>query len=399
MLQNISSLRSAWFILAVLPVTACLTERRGGIELEPDITSDEPSTGGSLADAPAAEPLNPDASFGTDTDAGTWPSTDASIPGATNDEDDQEENETTADESSNGSTNDPTQGTPTEPSSGQPPDAGVGSPDGITEWAPSETCVYHTPAIPFSEQALGDAGTDAGPPPGPHVTLYKSEYLGAYLADHLGYTLYIYTADLPGNCNTPPVSTCFDDCLIAWPIFEAYDRVLAEGLDDGAFGTFIREDGLPQTTYYGWPLYYYKKDLAPEDIVGQGKGKVWYVAEQILPNLVIMRASEEREGVKYLGDGEGFTLYTHVNDTLGTETQMPRSACVGACANDFPPFSVRSLRAVTDLEPDELSVFVRQDGVGQQVSYRGQPLYRHRGDTKSGDMNGLLVEGFELALP
>ncbi len=272
-------------------------------------------------------------------------------------------------------------------------------PPASLDWGATERCVYRTPP--------GDApaivmGTDAGAPEaGPHVTLPDSDFLGAYLADHNGYTLYIYTADFPGDCESPPISTCFDDCLIAWPIFEAGPRVLAEGLDDSAFGTFIREDGIAQTTYYGWPLYYYKKDLEAEPgaVLGQGKGKVWYVAEDVLPNLVIMRAPEQRDGVRYLADEAGYTLYRYVGDTAGTEQTMPNPACVGDCLNDFMPFRVRSLRAVTELDPNDLSIFIRSDGAGAQVSYRGQPLYLHINESRSGEMEGLLVDGFELAVP
>lgn len=273
---------------------------------------------------------------------------------------------------------------------------GPGSP---LDWGATARCVHHT--------APGDApaiaiGTDAGAPEaGPHVTLLDSDFLGPYLADHTGYTLYIYTADFPGDCDSPPVSTCFDDCLIAWPIFEAGPRVLADGLNDAAFGTFIREDGIAQTTYYGWPLYYYKKDLEvePGAILGQGKGKVWYVAEDVLPNLMIMRAPEHREGVRYLADETGYTLYRYSGDVAGTEESMPIPACVGDCLADFVPFRVRSLRAVTELDPDDLSIFTRSDGTGQQVSYRGQPLYLYTHESRSGEMEGLIVDGFELAVP
>lgn len=262
-------------------------------------------------------------------------------------------------------------------------------------WPVEHQCIYHSDPVP---PEFVDAGADAGPIPGPHLTVINSAFVGPYLADYAGYALYIYTADLPGNCNVPPVSTCFDDCLIAWPVFEAGHRVLAEGLDDQAFGTFVREDGVQQTTYYGWPLYYYKKDEAPEMAVGQGKGKVWYLAETVLPNLMIMRAPEELEGVRYLADGSGHTLYTYTADQLGTESRPPRSSCVGACAESLIPFQVRSLRAVTALEPDDLSVFLRPDGV-QQISFRGQPLYLAIDDEQSGEVNGLLLDGAVLALP
>jgi predicted lipoprotein with Yx(FWY)xxD motif len=34
-----------------------------------------------------------------------------------------------------------------------------------------------------------------------------------------------------------------------------------------------------QLTLNGWPLYYYSKDMAPGDTLGQGVGSVWYVID------------------------------------------------------------------------------------------------------------------------
>ncbi|MGC4086978.1 MAG: hypothetical protein QM756_03570 [Polyangiaceae bacterium] len=36
----------------------------------------------------------------------------------------------------------------------------------------------------------------------------------------------------------------------------------------------MRTDGLTQTTYKGWPLYYYKNDIALGDVKGQAVGKI-----------------------------------------------------------------------------------------------------------------------------
>jgi predicted lipoprotein with Yx(FWY)xxD motif len=47
---------------------------------------------------------------------------------------------------------------------------------------------------------------------------------------------------------------------------------------EGDFGAITREDGKRQTTYKGWPLYYYAGDKAPGDVLGQGLGNVWFVA-------------------------------------------------------------------------------------------------------------------------
>src|SRR5438445_607902 len=90
----------------------------------------------------------------------------------------------------------------------------------------------------------GTAGTssagNAGP--APSITVLVSPFLGPYLADSGGRTLFTYGADLAGDCNYLPISGCDKDCLIAWPVFYAGARTLAPGLDDGAFGTIQRPD-------------------------------------------------------------------------------------------------------------------------------------------------------------
>ncbi len=289
----------------------------------------------------------------------------------------------------------------TDPDAGSPATSEVSEEeDGVlldAGWIDMNDCVFESEPVPFSLPP--DALPDAGPPQAPHVLLANSAFLGSYLTDGQGYALYIYTADLPGDCNNPPVSTCVDDCLLAWPVFEAWDRQLGEGLEDVGFGTFVRDDGVQQTTYQGWPLYYYAKDESAGTTGGQGKGSIWYLAEQSLPNLVIMRAPQELEGVKYLADGRGYTLYSYEGDDIGNGNAAPRVNCVGECSKNFRPFSVKSLQAVSKLEPADLSQFVQGQGSNQQVSYRGQPLYLSKHDEKSGEMNGLEHEGFSLVEP
>ena len=98
-----------------------------------------------------------------------------------------------------------------------------------------------------------------------------------FLTDQRGWSLYIFTADTPGN------STCFEDCEISWPpvlissmasVTPSYD-IRAEYLS-----TFIRPDGRVQLVYNGYPLYYYMKDVVASDIRGQAVnsfGGFWYL--------------------------------------------------------------------------------------------------------------------------
>ena len=60
-----------------------------------------------------------------------------------------------------------------------------------------------------------------------------------------------------------------------------YDANLTVSSDLSAsdFGVFTRKDGTMQSTYKGWPLYYWIKDHHPGDTTGQNVGKVWFVID------------------------------------------------------------------------------------------------------------------------
>jgi predicted lipoprotein with Yx(FWY)xxD motif len=104
------------------------------------------------------------------------------------------------------------------------------------------------------------------------VNLGQDDALGSFLVDDKGMTLYLFTKD------TPNTTVCYDKCATAWPpLLTTGDPVAGEGVDASLLGTTDRTDGTVQVTYNGWPLYYYEKDKAPGDVVGQDVGGVWYV--------------------------------------------------------------------------------------------------------------------------
>jgi predicted lipoprotein with Yx(FWY)xxD motif len=106
--------------------------------------------------------------------------------------------------------------------------------------------------------------------------------IGDYLVDAKGMTLYYFTKDTVGKSNaTAPV-------IANWPIFYTASIVVPSNLNSSDFGTIAGFNGQTQTTYKGWPLYYYIKDQAAGDILGQGVGGVWFV---ISPQSVPLPAS------------------------------------------------------------------------------------------------------------
>lgn len=292
------------------------------------------------------------------------------------------------------------------------PDVDAAMPEEDAGLVTKGLCLFHSAPIPDpppkvepgnSGSDAGDAGADqAAPEPTdaaipPSIGLEKNPFVGQYLIDRKGHALYIYGADFPGDCENQPVSNCEGDCAVSWPVFNAGERDLGEGLDDSVFGTIERSDGSHQTTYYGWPLYYYKKDESGT-VLGQSKGSIWFAAEAVMPNIMIMRTPAAAGGAKYLSDGTGRTLYASDSDIAGTQDKPPASACTNDCLDAFLPFSRNSIAPVSSLEPFKLTVFLRSDGQWQ-IAYGGRPLYYAAGDRRSGDLTGVEEAGWTLVEP
>ncbi len=129
-----------------------------------------------------------------------------------------------------------------------------------------------------SPQATPTAAPPTALPPtqppaaGSTVQVGKNGALGSFLVDDKGMTLYLFTKD------TPNTATCYDKCATNWPpLLTTGAPVAGEGVDASKLGTAARTDGAVQVTYNGWPLYYYAKDVAPGDVVGQDVGGVWFI--------------------------------------------------------------------------------------------------------------------------
>ena len=145
-----------------------------------------------------------------------------------------------------------------------------------------------------------------------------------YLVDSKGMTLYYYTKDKTGD------SDCNGNCLKAWPAFYAPSVWVSAPLDAADFGTITRADGAKQTTYMGWPLYYWVRDKQPGDMTSEGSG---------------------------------------------------------AANPNWPAFSPDSFVVPSALDPADFKTIVRGDGT-RQATYKGYPLYYFVKDQKRGDVAG-----------
>jgi predicted lipoprotein with Yx(FWY)xxD motif len=103
------------------------------------------------------------------------------------------------------------------------------------------------------------------------VKLAEKAEIGKYLTDSAGMTLYWFKKDSPGK------SACAGTCVDNWPIFYREKVAPPSGLNADDFGTITREDGAKQTTFRGYPLYYYKGDATSGDAKGNDMMGIWYV--------------------------------------------------------------------------------------------------------------------------
>jgi predicted lipoprotein with Yx(FWY)xxD motif len=224
---------------------------------------------------------------------------------------------------------------------------------------------------------------DDDPTPTPvtnDVQLKDNATLGKILTDKDGKTLYFFSKDATG------ASACSGNCVTNWPIYAVADLATMKvdaGLDKADFANITRADGKPQTTYKGWPLYYFKDDLATGDVKGEGVGTIWYVAKtdytimlvnaQLVGNDGKSYKADYTEGTaetQFFVDGKGRTLYAFVNDKNKknnyTKADFSNDATWPIYTTDL-----QSLPSTIDkMLFSTIDVFGRK-----QLTYKGWPLY------------------------
>lgn len=216
----------------------------------------------------------------------------------------------------------------------------------------------------------------------PPATVYieQDDALGSILVGPTGRSLYLFTNDTPGTSN------CYDQCAANWPplLTESADAVVAGVNLPGELGTTGRTDGTLQVTYNGWPLYYWKDDVARGDTLGEARNDVWFT---IVPETVAVSQNDALGS--FLVAPTGRTLYQFADDTFGTST------CTGDCLQNWTPFTVAAndrLANPAGAEGELGTIAVEGRENVMQVTYNGVPLYTHRGDRAAGDTNGQGVD-------
>lgn len=251
-------------------------------------------------------------------------------------------------------------------------------------------------ALAFLIASCGGNSTDPGPVFDIQTTTTQAH--GETLADRDGNVLYVFTRDVSGE------SKCSGGCIDNWPVFFAEQMNLGNGLNAADFGTISRADGSSQTTFKGWPLYYFAGDNQPGDTNGEGVGEVWYLAK---PGYSLMIGSEQLVGkdannyiidnsgnyvvgdgiTSYFTDIEGRTLYIFINDSANT--------------NNFTnaDFSNNGAWPIFHLDIGFLPGAMNSQNFGEimvhgerpQLTYKGWPIYYFGQDTARGETKGVSV--------
>ncbi|MFI5265387.1 MAG: hypothetical protein ACHQT7_01440 [Candidatus Levyibacteriota bacterium] len=109
----------------------------------------------------------------------------------------------------------------------------------------------------------------------PSDNIYKtasSASKGTYLTDFAGKTLYVFDKDTTG------VSNCTGQCLVIWPYYTS--GATAQKTFPANISVITRtDDGKMQFAWKGLPLYYYSKDAAAGDTLGDGIGGIWHLVK------------------------------------------------------------------------------------------------------------------------
>jgi predicted lipoprotein with Yx(FWY)xxD motif len=257
-------------------------------------------------------------------------------------------------------------------------------------------------AICFAVSILSGCSNDDNPAPtqpdgpkGPGIKVATNATFGKVMTDSLGKSLYFFSLDANGT------SACTGGCLAAWPVFYAENLTIDASLKSSDFGVITRADGAKQSTYKGWPLYYYTPDAKPGDITGDNSGGVWFIAK---PDYTVMLANYQltgNDGVEYtsllqpgkevtqfITDDYGRTLYSFSHDKSNTNVYTKA---------DFSNDAVWPIYQITDIQnvPSALdkASFVKVTVFGKtQISYKGWPLYYFGADAQTrGNTKGVSV--------
>ena len=222
--------------------------------------------------------------------------------------------------------------------------------------------------------------------------MLASSSIGNVLTGEGGKTLYVFGRDVAGDAN------CAGTCRDLWPIFYKEIPSIGAGLTASDFATITRPDGDKQTTYKGWPLYYYRNDTKAGDVLGDKVGGIWMASKAHYMVMIASRQLVGNDGKNYtfdtkegtgnstfLVDSIGNTLYAFAPDKFNTNTYTNPDLSNNPTWPIFETSTtIRDIPSVLNT-----SDFTTITAVGKtQLTFKGWPMYyfgpdgKVRGNTK-----------------
>ena len=230
---------------------------------------------------------------------------------------------------------------------------------------------------------------EAPPAPAPTIQLVPDAVVGPHLVDAAGNTVYYFARDLSGTNN------CTGGCASVWPIYYEPNLIVGAGLQASDFATITTSTGQPQTTYKGWPMYYYAPADAsgqfvrekPGAVTGDKVGNVWFTMRPdyslLLARTTVTNKTSSVATLKsFLIDSQGRTLYTFGKDQTSPASQPTN--CTGGCITTWPVYADAITNLPSALKSSDFGTITRADGPGgtprPQATYKGMPLYYYAPD-------------------
>ncbi len=244
----------------------------------------------------------------------------------------------------------------------------------------------------FSLQSCKDEDEETTPQPiAKKVQLANNTTFGKILTDAQGKSLYFFSDDVDGT------SACTNGCLNNWPIFYENNLTFDDGLDATDFNTITRADGQKQTTYKGWPLYYYVTDNNSGDTFGDGVNGDWYIAKPDYAVMFVFGQLHGHDGNDYLSDytvGNGETGY--IVDAYGKTLYIFSHDSNNLNTFTAADFGNNAIWPIAEIAPNKVPSNLNTADFGTinvfgktQLTYKGWPLYYFGQDSNREDNKGI----------
>ncbi|MGC4101266.1 COG4315 family predicted lipoprotein [Ferruginibacter sp.] len=229
---------------------------------------------------------------------------------------------------------------------------------------------------------------DSGAAARTDIHLDSNATVGKHIVDKDGRSLYYFSNDANGKSN------CTGGCLTNWTVYlaDSTNTTFSDGLLSTDFKIITNTSGAKQTTYKGWPLYYYTPSGVAEtsgQVTGEAVGGIWFVAKTNYSITVANFQLTGQNGTNYLSNytpGNGLTAY--LCDEKGnalyffTKDSAYKNKFTKPDFSNNATFPIYETDNITVPSTFDKTLFVVTTFNGRkQLTYKGWPLYYFGADS------------------